>query len=214
MNTKLTIAAIGLALSTFLSPDIALADGKTAGDVMFRARAVNVRPQESSTTTIGGSVDASNEVVPEIDGTYFLTDNIAFELIAATTEHDMRANGTTSGNLNLGQVTLLPPTLTAQYHFMSKQRFSPYVGAGINYTWFYDATAPGGTVHNISYSDNFGTVLQVGFDYQIEDRWYFNFDIKQIYLHTDATINNGAIKASVDLDPLLVGAGLGYRFSL
>ena len=94
MKAKFVAAAFGFALSGLMSTDMAWADGKSAGDVMFRARAINVRPQESSTTTIGGSVDASNEVVPEIDGTYFITDSIAVELIAATTEHDMRANGT------------------------------------------------------------------------------------------------------------------------
>jgi outer membrane protein len=108
----------------------------------------------------------------------------------------------------------LPPTLTAQYHFMPKSAFSPYIGAGVNYTWFYDAKAPGSTVKNISYKDNFGTVLQAGFDYNIEGRWYLNVDVKQIFLNTDATINGGAIKADVDLDPLLIGVGLGYRFSL
>ena len=185
-------------------------------DLLFRARALDVRPQESSRITpIGGSIEASNTVVPEIDATYFLTDNIAFEVIAATTEHDMKANGTSSGNLNLGKVSLLPPTLTAQYHFMPKSSFSPYLGAGVNYTWFYDATAPGGTVYNVGYKDNFGTVLQAGFDYMIDRNWGINFDVKKLILRPgyNATVNNTiAVSGTAALDPWLIGAGVTYRF--
>jgi outer membrane protein len=36
----------------------------------------------------------------------------------------------------LGSVDLLPPTLTLQWHFMPDQSFDPYVGAGVNYTYF------------------------------------------------------------------------------
>ncbi len=33
----------------------------------------------------------------------------------------------------------LPPTLTAQYHFdLANKKVHPFVGAGINYTHFFD----------------------------------------------------------------------------
>jgi len=39
-----------------------------------------------------------------------------------------------------------------------------------------------------------------------------NFDVKQIFLSTTAKINDGAIRANVDLNPTLIGLGMGYRF--
>ena len=35
---------------------------------------------------------------------------------------------------------VLPPTVTLQYHFTPEQKFSPYVGAGLNYSFFYGET--------------------------------------------------------------------------
>jgi outer membrane protein len=189
-------------------------EGKSAGDLMVRLRAIGVFPQasDSSVSVIGGHVDASDTAEPEGDFTYFFTDNIAAELIAAVTRHSVAAKGTALGDVAVGKVSLLPPTLTAQYHFMPKSRFSPYLGAGINYTWFYDSSPAGGTVTSVRYDDNFGAVIQAGLDYNVTDRWYLNLDVKQIFLSTTASLNGGAIKAKVDLNPTIVGAGIGYRF--
>lgn len=186
--------------------------GKTAGDIMVRGRMIGVLPQEdSSITTIGGEAKLSNEWVPEVDVSYFLTDNIAFELIAATTKHNVKATGTSLGTVDLGSVGLLPPTLTAQYHFMPKSAFSPYVGAGLTYAVFYNEDRPSTVVNSIHYDNAWGYALQVGFDYSIGGNWYFNADVKKIFLNTDVAVNNN-IKADVDIDPWVVGVGVGYKF--
>lgn len=185
--------------------------GKSAGNFMVRVRGIGVIPDESGTpSVIGGSVSVESAAVPEVDFSYFITDNIAVELIAATTKHDVSAKGTSLGNVDLGSVWLLPPTLTVQYHFMPKSAFSPYVGAGVNYTFFYNEKS--GAVNNISYDNNFGWALQAGFDYKLADNWYFNADVKKIFLSTKAKVNGGAITADVDLDPWVVGVGVGYKF--
>ena len=183
--------------------------GKSAGDFMVRARAIAVVPDEDASTTIGGNVSISNDVVPEIDFSYFITDNIALELIAATTKHDVSHNA----GIDLGEVSLLPPTLTLQYHFMPKERFSPYVGAGINYTIFYNEDAAAGSaVTDIDYDNAFGYALQVGVDYALNDNWYANVDVKKLFLNTDVSMNGGTITADVDIDPWIIGVGVGYRF--
>ncbi|RCK54172.1 membrane protein [Thalassospira profundimaris] len=188
--------------------------GKSAGDILIRGRVVGVVPDEDVKAKNGalpnsGSVD--NDVIPEVDFSYFLTDNIALELIAGTSKHDVSWN-TGAANLDLGSVRLLPPTLTLQYHFLSKERFSPYVGAGINYTFFYDSKS--GQFQDVKYDDGFGYAFQAGFDYAISGPWSLNVDVKKIFLNTDVTVNTGAgtVKADADLDPWLFGIGIGYRF--
>lgn len=203
--------ALGVAAAGFAATPEAQAQqgfsGKSAGDIMVRARLIGVIPDESATVTVlGGDVDVSNEWVPEIDFSYFVTDNIALELIAATTRHDV----THSSGLSLGKVSLLPPTLTLQYHFMPKERFSPYVGAGVNYTIFYNEKP--GAVASIDYDNSFGWALQAGLDYALNDNWYANVDVKKIFLSTDVSINGGFVTADVDLDPWIVGFGVGYKF--
>jgi outer membrane protein len=188
--------------------------GKAAGTFMVRGRAIGVIPltSSSSISVIGGSVGATAQAAPELDLSYFFTDNIALELIAATTRHNVYANGTALGMVDVGSVWVLPPTLTLQYHFMPKERFSPYVGAGVNGTIFYGASPAGPTVTSLSFSNNVGAAVQIGFDYNVTGHWFANFDVKQIFLNTTASINGGAIKASTALNPTVIGAGIGYRF--
>ena len=116
---------------------------KEAGDFLIRLRGIGVIPDESSDLSVGGSgisgeATVDDTYVPELDLGYFLTDNLALELVLATTRHDVGAENTPLGNADLGEVQLLPPTLTLQYHFLPQDRFSPYLGAGINYTIFFD----------------------------------------------------------------------------
>jgi len=186
---------------------------KSAGDWLVRVRGLGIVPDESSTVTpIGGSVDLSNEIVPEVDLSYFLTDNIALELIAATARHDVTDENSILGDVDLGEVSDLPPTLTLQYHFMPDQRFSPYVGAGLNYTIFYNEDAPGGAVTSISYDDTWGYSLQVGMDMAVAANWSLNVDVKKLFIGTDVSINGGAITADVDIDPWIFGLDVGYKF--
>jgi len=190
-----------------------MAKAQEAGDFLVRARGILVVPDVSSTVSlIGGDVDADNSAVPEVDFSYFFTDNIAVELILATTRHDMSVDSSAIGDVDLGEVWLLPPTLTVQYHFKLDSGFTPYVGAGLNYTIFYGEDAPGGTVVAIDYENGIGYALQVGLDYGVGENWVINADLKKIFLNTDVKVNGGAINADVDLDPWIFGVGIGYRF--
>ncbi len=145
-------------------------------------------------------------IVPEVDLTYFFTKNIAAELIAATSEHNIRA-----GNLNLGDAMILPPTLTLQYHFTPDEKFSPYVGAGVNYSYFYSEDPI--EVNKLDVDGGFGFAVQAGADYWLNDNWGVNFDVKYVDLNVDVTVNGGSLNArDVKLDPWIVGAGVSYRF--
>jgi outer membrane protein len=148
--------------------------------------------------------------VPELDFSYFLTDNIAFELIAATTKHKVDTT-----NINMGSIWLLPPTLTVQYHFLPKSRISPYVGAGLNYTLFYNAKK--GDLASVKYENSLGYALQAGVDIAVSGPWSVNFDVKKLWLDTDvkgtlADATSTQVKADVDINPWIFGIGVGYRF--
>jgi len=214
---KKTIGATalgGLMAAALLAGNVAHAQTaefktKQAGDIVIRARGIAMVPDEQTYDhSIGsGHGELSNDAVPEVDFSYFLTDNLALELIAATTKHDLTWQ---NPNLDAGSVRLLPPTLTLQYHFMPESRWSPYVGAGINYTFFYDSEP--GQFNSVKYEDGFGYAFQAGFDYAISGPWSVNLDVKKIFLDTDISINNGANTSKAHLDPWVFGVGVGYRF--
>ena len=189
-------------------------NGKNAGDFMIRFRAIGVLPEvsSSSVSAIGGRVDVTKTPAPEIDLAYFFTDHIAAEIIAASTRHSVSATQTALGRVDVGSVWVLPPTATLQYHFLPHSRFSPYVGAGITVAFFYDSQPAGGAVTKFGLSNGVGAAIQAGFDYHIAGPWFANFDVKQIFLNTEARIDGGAIIARTALDPTIVGAGIGYRF--
>lgn len=181
-----------------------------AGDIMVRLRAIDVIPQEDGNVNpIGGSVDIDNAIMPELDITYFLHKKVALELILAAAKHDVQA---TAGPIDLGSVWLLPPTLTLQYHFDPVGKFHPYAGFGVNYTMFFDLDEPAGL--NLDYDNRAAFALQAGVDYDIGDNWFVNVDVKKVFLDTEVVINGGAITADVDIDPWIVGIGLGKRFSI
>ena len=181
-----------------------------------RFRVITVIPNESATIeTIGGDVEISTSVVPELDFTYFFNENWAAELILGTSNHDVKAVATAAGDIELGDVWLLPPTLTLQYHFAT-EGFRPYLGTGLNYTIFYGADE-GPTADDVSYDNSVGFAFQGGFDYDLNEKWFLNLDAKYILLSTDATVNattalGATVGAEVDINPLIIGFGIGMKF--
>ncbi|WP_421806937.1 OmpW/AlkL family protein [Flagellimonas sp.] len=214
MRKKLLIAVVAfLGLSNFAMAQDAPAD--KGGTWQFRLRGIVVSPDESADIeAIGGDVDISTAVVPELDITYFFNENWSMELILATAKHDVKAVETAAGEIDLGSVWLLPPTLTGQYHFTGGN-FVPYVGAGVNLTLFYGVDE-GPVVDDIEYDTAVGFALQSGFDYMLNDKWFLNFDVKKLFLNTTATVNattalGATVDADVDINPWIFGFGVGIK---
>ncbi|MER8415261.1 OmpW family protein [Mesorhizobium sp. M1342] len=180
----------------------------------IRLRALGVIAEDSGyvNRVPGSGLSFSDTVPPELDISYFFTDNIAAELILGTTYANIEGQGAIGGLGNIGKVWLLPPTLTLQYHFTNFGAFKPYVGAGVNYTIFYNQDA--GSVDALKVKNTFGTALQVGFDYMVDQHWGVNFDVKKLFLKPDfdVTVDGAKLTGKAELDPWLIGAGVTYRF--
>ncbi|MDP3841759.1 MAG: OmpW family outer membrane protein [Oxalobacteraceae bacterium] len=194
-----------------------LAIGAVAGPVMaqqspwlVRARVVNIDTAnkfDTSSALATDSVDVSNKTIPEVDISYFFTPNLAAELILTYPQkHDVSLNG-----IDIGTLKHLPPTLLLQYHFMPEAQFSPYVGAGLNYTRVsqVDLLEGAATLEKNSY----GLALQAGVDFKLDKNWSLNLDVKKVQIRSDLSLTgNGTKLGTVKIDPWLVGVGVGYRF--
>ena len=111
---------------------------------MIRVRALGVVTRNAGHVdqVPGSDLSTSDTIVPELDITYFFTPNIAAELILGVTRNKVTGTGApATAGLDVGKAWLLPPTLTLQYHFTDFGAFKPYVGAGVNYTVFFDQSA-------------------------------------------------------------------------
>lgn len=206
-HSLLKAACLGIIAMTALSVP-AFAQDMSKDRFQIRGRILDVIADGDGTVLPGNlATDVDHAITPEVDVTYFFTNNIAAELIAATSEHTISANGAT-----VGDAWILPPTLTLQYHFTPDSQFSPYVGAGVNYSIFYgeDEASP---FTDLDVDGGFGWALQAGFDYWLDDHWGLNLDAKYINLDVDVSVNNGALNANdVELDPFILGGGVSYRF--
>lgn len=216
MRTHLLSAAAALAA-------IATPAAAEQGDWLVRLRGIMVSPNEESGAVLPafptGSVSVDDAIVPELDFTYFFTNNIGAELILATSPHDISGEGALAGLGEIADTMALPPTLTFQYHFAPDGAIRPYLGVGVNWTIFYSegakdslVTAIGATT--VSLDDSFGWAAQAGFDIPISERAFINFDVKYIDIDTTATLNTGGSinTVDVDLDPFVFGVGVGMRF--
>lgn len=207
--------AAAMALAVAAGPAMAQdVRGLRAGDFMIGLSAIGVLPTNGGSTSIGGTPHANDAFTAQLDFTYFFTPNISLNLIAATTKHDVEVrNVPGAGTIDLGSTWVLPPTLTLQYHPIPASRFSPYVGAGVNYTIFYSeggSRSPGITSVNIQ--DTWGFALNAGVNYEISRNWLANLDVKYLFLSPDVRVNGGAVTGNADLNPWVLGLGVRYRF--
>lgn len=185
------------------------------GRFMVRLRAVNLDPANDSDAIPGlgvpsDAIHVEDRVIPEIDFTYFLTKNVAAELVLTYPQkHDVSLSGT-----KIGSFKHLPPTLMLQYHFQPDAQFRPYVGAGVNYTRItsVNLAVPGVGALDLE-NDSIGGALQAGFDVKLNQNWFFNVDLKKVWIRSDVMLKaTGAKVSAVNVDPVMLGVGIGYRF--
>lgn len=202
-----------------------LAQAHQAGDIIVRAGAITVDPQESSSNVkINGASLAGTAATLDSDTqlglnfAYMVTNHVGIELLAATPfSHTVGTKGL--GGLKLGELKHLPPTLSVVYYPLdSSSAFKPYVGAGINYTWFFDdklsSEAEDAGFRGLDMKDSWGLAAQVGMDYMLTDNIMLNAQVRYIDIETTGTTYSGANKVTVDVDvdPLVYMVGLGYKF--
>ena len=208
LSLKTSMLVVAMALGTS-------AAHAEAGDTFIRIRGIMVAPTESSggilPTFPTEEVKVNNSVMPEVDITHMVSNNVGLELIAATTKHNASGtSGTTGGIGKLASTWVLPPTLTVQYHFAPEAKVRPYVGAGVNYMLFYGGSNKNG--FNLKIDDGFGLAAQAGLDVATSGPWSVNLDVKKIFFTTDAVDRKSGLKSKVHLDPWVLSAGFGYRF--
>jgi outer membrane protein len=89
---------------------------------------------------------------------------------------------------------------------------SPYLGAGLNATIFFDEKTAGALAGSkLSLDNSFGVAAQAGVDFALSSQWLINLDARWIDIDTDARLD-GASLGSVAIDPYAFGVSVGYRF--
>lgn len=209
---KLAVAAL------ILSSLSAGAYAHEAGEFFVRAGSATVRPNAGSDSVLGslGSFKVDNNTQLGMTMTWMATDNVGIELLAAT---PFRHKVGTEPTGNIATVHHLPPTLVAQWYFGdSKSKLRPYLGAGINYTMFFDEkfndTGKAAGLTDLSLKNSWGAAGVAGVDYLINRNWLINASVWYMDIDTDVRFKAGGAQQSVStrLDPWVFMFAAGYRF--
>lgn len=217
-------AALGAALATALISAPVMAH--EAGDFIVRLGGAYVVPDDSADCFNGPTAAAlgscvkpgvKNDISLGITLGYMFTDSIGVQLLGAYPfNHELTANidGTDLGVV--GKTKHLPPTLTANYYFNSAGGFNPFIGAGVNYTHFFNENTDGALkdlgVTKINLSDSWGAAGTFGFDWNFGDDVMLGVQMYYIKIQTEAHIGSGVGNSDVDVDPWVFFAGLGKKF--
>ncbi|MEM9622831.1 MAG: OmpW family outer membrane protein [Pseudomonadota bacterium] len=174
------------------------------GDWLVRVGANYVDPKSDNHSI----VEVQGNAMVTFNATYFVTPNWAVELLAALPfEHDIDL---VSGP-QVAKTKHLPPTLSAQYHFMPDAAVRPYIGAGINYTLFFEESTRGALDgSSLELEDSVGLAAQLGVDIDLADRWFLNASVRWMDIDTRAKLD-GVSLGDVEIDPWTYGINLGYR---
>ena len=203
-----------LIAAAFASP---VAMAHQAGDILVRGGLAFVSPQTSSDNVLGtGELEIDSNVQLGLTLSYMLTDNWGVELLAAP---PFALSVSTAGLGGVAKVKHLPPTLMAQYYFGdANSKVRPYVGAGINYTTFFNEdfndTGKAAGLSDLSLKDSWGAAGQVGLDYLINRDWLLNMSVWYMDIDTDVKFKANGVdqKVSTRLDPWVFMFSAGYRF--
>lgn len=204
-----TMGATMMALCCFSPAAMA---GDNHGSWMVRGRVIHSDPNERSRITpIGGQAKISNETAPEVDVSYFITDNWAVEVPFGAVKHQAKAVNTAFGTIDSGEVWSTPASIWLQYHVTEVDWAKPYVGVGAVYAMY--THEKDGVTPNLDVKNDFGWGLQAGVDVPVGDNgWFVNADAKKIFVSSNARWAGSPLRADIDLNPWIVGVGVGYRF--
>ncbi len=207
-HTKLSVAilttlGLGLGATSFS------AQALEAGDMFMRFTLTNVNPNDDSTnfTNVAAAPEVDDDTQLGVTFVYMFDSNIGFEVLAATPfSHDITIGGT-----KVAETKHLPPTFSVQYYFNPQTNVRPYVGLGLNYTTFFDSKTVDALGGDLDLDDSFGLAVQAGIDYDINEKWFVNADIRYMNIETTAT-NSVAGSSDVDINPTVISIGAGFRF--
>ena len=187
-----------------------------AGDIIVKAGYINVMPKDNnadaSAVVPDTDLDVQNDAGLGLTGIYMFTPNIGLEVLAATPfEHEVEADGGALDGATIATTKHLPPTVSVQYYPMgADSKIQPYVGLGINHTFFFDEDDDAG-IGTSSLKPSWGLSYSAGVDYLVDEHWLANVALWKMDIDTE--IRGGAADGlEVEIDPLVVMVGAGYKF--
>ena len=201
MTKKLAALTLSTALVALAAPAFA----QSQGDWTVGVGVGYLDPKSDNGTLAGFDAEIDSDTRPIFTVEYFVQDNLGIELLASTPyKHDV----TLGGSVDAGSVKHLPPTLSLNYHFPTNSAWKPYVGAGLNYTIFFEEDSPLG---DLDLDNSFGVSLQAGLDYMVTEKGAVRLNVRWFDIDSDVKLDGNDI-GTAEIDPFLIGLSYVHRF--
>lgn len=117
-----------------------------------------------------------------------------------------------------GRVWLFPVTALAQVHIPVFGKWDPYVGLGAAWAIPYynlSTDLENAGVERIELEGNAGIAAQIGVNYNLDNRWFANIDLRYLGVTLDARVRTDAgdfEPVTLNIKPFVVGIGFVHRF--
>jgi outer membrane protein len=154
-------------------------------------------------------IEVSDGAAVTFAATYMLDSHWGIEAFAALpVSHDIAL----SGQMPVGTIDQIPPTVSVQYYFYDPNgRVRAYVGAGLNYTVFFNERTRGALAGaDLSLDSSIGPSVQFGLDFDLSQAWLVALDARWFDIDSKARLDGASI-GRIELDPYAVGLFIGRR---
>jgi outer membrane protein len=212
-SLKLTAAACVSAVALLAASD---ARAYEPGDLMLQLLVEGFAPAASGDTGLDNiNYDSGDwSVNPALNITYFFTKNIAAQTVLAVPllRVDLNVDGKSQ---QATEQWVLPLSIIGQYHFLTEEPISPFLGAGLTYAMLWENSTNLDPAGELNVQNTWGGLINFGCNIKIPDsNWVAVVDVKKWWLNpARVNIDNGPSVDDLTVNPWFFGAGIGYKFS-
>ena len=238
---RIALAIVAAATAAGVAPALA----HEASDLWLGVGILRLEPRSSSGPLVvtevagmpteqpqaGSGVKVLGATTLSLTGEWFWSDRVSIQgVFGVPPRHRLRGEGTLAGAGVIGEGTQYSPTVLAKWHFGDPgDRLRPYLGLGLNYTWFRQTRITNDAFRQVSYGPDATTTVAVspswnpvasgGLDIRLGERLSLALSIGYAPLKTTMTVNaentmfgsSMKVRTDVRLRTLAGGLALNYR---
>lgn len=190
---------------------LAIGNAAQGTECLLRAGVHSIEPKSNNNPIV--SVGSAPGLT--LDGSCFATANWAVDVLGAVPfKHDIYLAGTRT---RVATTEHLPPIVSLQYHFTPEDRADFFLGAGVNYTFFFNRRTTGPLAGSkLHLGSSLGLAAQAGVDFPLGKAWVLGFDVRWADIDTRGSVDLATSVlnlGTVQIDPFAYGLTIGRRFS-
>ena len=178
---------------------------RRSNKIEFEPNVVQYVPRFDSGGGIGGGVNI------------FFTDRVSLEAKVAALEtrlHLRRSGSDYVAVADLGYAQIYPMTALLQWHMFEGTALRPYIGAGAGYTILRNIKRQSLGLGGVNFENPWGFVVDGGLEIALGKKFSIIGDARYTPIETKSNVTfvGSPSAAKIDVKPLIVSAGIGYKF--